>query len=73
MLQHIFFLHQQTKTAKYQLEGLRQVTSVRLTIIGVSLSEPPTIVTALRTHVYACLLVWTNHILNESIQIFYKD
>ena len=47
-------------------------------IIGASLSEPHTSVTALRTCVYmfVCLLTWTDHlpkILNERIQIFHED
>ena len=43
-------------------------------LIGVSLSEPHTSVTSLRTCV--CMLAWTDHlpqILNEHIQIFHED
>ena len=50
------------------------IFGIALAIIGASLSEPHTSVTALRTRV--CMRVWTNHlpsILNECIQIFHDD
>ena len=51
---------------------------VGVTVIGASLSEPHTSMTALHTCVciYACLFVWTDHlpeVLNERIQIFHED
>ena len=45
-----------------------------MSLIGTSLSEPHTSVTALRMHV--CILVWTNHLpqmLNQRVQIFRDD
>ena len=46
-----------------------------LAVIGVSLSEPHTSMTSLRTYVcmFACLRAWTDHLLNERVQIFHED
>ena len=50
------------------------VASIYHATVGASLSEPHTSVPALHTCVciYACLLAWTDHLLNERI-IFHDD